>query len=544
MQNAIIIVILDFFFLSFLSMMPSVDSVPQFVGQAASIISAGASGSSLNPANAVADNGSNGEIDEATLMTWVKDEALAQLDSEQQAHAQTRVVLDETKLELVQEEQKHEQTRGALIKTESALTGEKQAHTNTRTVLIKTKSALKTEQSQHEQTRDVLIKTKTALKSEKKQHHRTRVVLDKTQTELSGEKHKSRKLQTNLSQERKQRQRTESSLRHERNRLNKTLLALNQVETGLHKEREQHGKTKGSLNKTTEELDKIAQENQKTQAELVQERQKREQVEEEKKKHIGKIESDLKDVRSEVDDLSDVLGSMGISPKSGHTTSWQVRKHAVRQLEVLIREEDTLDNDDKYLSLNLPAVRASDGSTWLVGEFHTLGFAWREIIKDGDITELRITVSNDGSPPQRMTEPLKCIKYAPPVCLIRLPGAAGETAKPIGIKALRARPSNTADLFKAGSDEGTEISYSITNTGWLAINTAKYIQNMAIAPKRGDYLMTRDGLFIGVMVSDKRAYVLPKSFQTQIGYDIRISGPQEKYYRDFVSDARRVKRAR
>jgi hypothetical protein len=136
-------------------------------------------------------------------------------------------------------------------------------------------------------------------------------------------------------------------------------------------------------------------------------------------------------------------------------------------------------------------------------------------------------------------------KIEPRVCYIPLDKDESRSGlEPIGIDTLKQDFIREAILFKCRNpDEGLRVTITPSITGnYLKVESDE--PTSRVIPRNGDYLLTEDGHFIGIMVNENTCYAAPLEipFRRQL-QKIPISKKiSKKYYEDFVDTIQELKR--
>ncbi len=222
---------------------------------------------------------------------------------------------------------------------------------------------------------------------------------------------------------------------------------------------------------------------------------------------------------------------------------WIKREQALRLLQVvMVESEPGRAPFTRRKTLFLPRVKIGNQVVVPVG-FDTLGFGvwWYQSKVDRYVSRLAFALGpvreNPKAPDDVMKlvrAPLSFDRREPRVCMVESDVGAG-VLDIIPLRAIKEERIQRALLFKSGSPD-TRIKVEITPSisGMLKISAAD--TSVKESPEAGDYVLTEDGRFIGLMVDKSACYPLPSSFPT--GADcikVTLSRSENSlYYVDFV----------
>lgn len=127
---------------------------------------------------------------------------------------------------------------------------------------------------------------------------------------------------------------------------------------------------------------------------------------------------------------------------------------------------------------------------------------------------------------------------------------AKDAVEPLGMRALKEKRLQYALLFKKEyPDESVSVEVTPSLVGdYLTVKSAEPAARVKI--RAGDYLMTENGEFIGIMVSKDRCYVLPSDVppdNNRKNVPLVVQGDQNNYdqnnYLDFLRAAQDLQSA-
>ena len=243
------------------------------------------------------------------------------------------------------------------------------------------------------------------------------------------------------------------------------------------------------------------------------------------------LDSDLEVAQQENQILATKL-TKALEPKENVLVRYD---EAVRELNVYMREKDVIDDDDFQATLFLPEVVLND-KPYLVAEFESIGLRWKQL-KDGDIDLLSFTVAKSGpTPSSQYVDGVYAVNQEPRVCLI--PSSLQEAQQgliPIGFDQLMYRGVDNIFLYtKDGRRSLVEVYPDMRNKGYLIIKNVfidQFSNKYNAAP--GDFLLTKEGEFVGIVVQEQQGealcYVLPIAIpeNEMIALSLRKEGSEQ-----------------
>lgn len=254
-----------------------------------------------------------------------------------------------------------------------------------------------------------------------------------------------------------------------------------------------------------------------------------------------KAEQALVEAKQDLRDLKKQLEKYTAKKDSAWT-----KPEAWRELRVSMREEDLLRTETYQQKVTLPIVRAG-GNYYAVGEFASLGLAWHELVRDGNIVHAEFALSKIGkSAVLRRASTINVLDACPQVCLIPCPEFRDRRVsvyEPIGIGRLRQMKhlSGIYRFRKTDPDNSEEVSCSLGVTGeFMIVKRSLFLECNA---ERGDYLITRTGEFVGVMISPEKCWIFPTTIKLSkdvIKIPAAKPGAGEDTYETFVRDATQI----
>jgi len=225
---------------------------------------------------------------------------------------------------------------------------------------------------------------------------------------------------------------------------------------------------------------------------------------------------------------------------------WVKRDAAMRRLSVFMQERVTRGvGERKEVELYLPLVRIGE-RIYLFTEFRTLEMDWWKIQYDRNLETVRYDIRSLES---GETEPYRALSMLslqaePRVCLIVDPVADQEAAlQAIGMQDLKEERIGQALLFDRYAPNRS-IKVEITpalSAQYLIVKTAEPAARIRI--RQGDYLLTENGRFIGVMVDSEHCFVVPSDFlDSEVSLQIPLVKPVgQNVHERFVDGARALR---
>lgn len=213
------------------------------------------------------------------------------------------------------------------------------------------------------------------------------------------------------------------------------------------------------------------------------------------------------------------------------------------EVSVSMREADLgptswADSDDSWSGRVVPPMFFSSSGKFVAVYYANIGLDWSEMIKDGDLNSISLTV---GRPPGdnrwsgRFRGNLIALEEDVRVILIPVTDKRSDTQLPLKLCGReRARNMGTKDfrLFKASTqgtsflvDAGPDLSdsrYMILPTKFKADS---WIRPVESRPECGDFLVTPEGLLVGLMVDETHCFVLDESCLERRALQFPIDSP-------------------
>lgn len=206
-------------------------------------------------------------------------------------------------------------------------------------------------------------------------------------------------------------------------------------------------------------------------------------------------------------------------------------------------EADVISND-RINARTYPVLFSAGNRRFLAATKSSLKLDWRELVSDGDIVSLSFTYgkpAGDNRWSAPIPGPLLSLSGEPKVILIEV--------KDTRVNAMAAFPlvgrdrvvaQGLRDTFVVKSTiEGSlfrvEASVDLANKRYVRVNPPSVpirdqipgIADRSVTPEAGDYLATSEGDLIGIMVSDRVAYILDESDIEEIRFRLPLNNNTE-----------------
>ena len=239
---------------------------------------------------------------------------------------------------------------------------------------------------------------------------------------------------------------------------------------------------------------------------------------------------------------------------NGHNTS--VHKTVLNnlwQINVSMKEDDSFSPDLFKTNFFTCSFEIGD-QTYIAADFEKLGFLWPELIHDGNISKLNLTLAKTGPNPWSSVSkgPILSMTQDPSICLLKVPKS--RTTKPIKILPHKKLPNYLDKMYAAKSDGRVikikNVSIMPTAPNWISVDEERFLGHPDKVEK-GDIIITSDGLLAGLItkevISGNKRRFLSHSFSMldlkeseQIPLNKKNS---EKYFSSFVSQTRHISKS-
>jgi len=234
---------------------------------------------------------------------------------------------------------------------------------------------------------------------------------------------------------------------------------------------------------------------------------------------------------------------------------WVQRDRALAGCAITLIATDQTTGDSRVLtdSVSLPVVSLG-GALYAVGDFQSLGLNWSQVQADRDLTTAQYRLFNltaaAAAEDAALVGPILSFNAAPPVCLLPIPPASRGVTEgaltPATMAYIKENRLQTALAFSpANPDRSLPVSVTPAVAGPFLV--VKPVPGKALFSRRllnpGDYLLTENGRFIGVMVSADRCYVLEESLPPEVALIPLAREVGSVPYARFVAQAREVHKA-
>ena len=193
------------------------------------------------------------------------------------------------------------------------------------------------------------------------------------------------------------------------------------------------------------------------------------------------------------------------------------RKEVLREIRVEIKEKDLAKDDTLEIQSYLPIVMDDNGSMWLFTHVANLGFTWKEF-KDGEVVvyELIIRKSGDNPRSEKYTNNIRVFGENKKLAAIELAEDIDiKTCRFISIDEVRKKLPKLIAFKSKTKDKSRALNnhYAIATDGnWIEIEVILFQKEvMGFSLEPGDYLMTQEGEFVGVMMNDKICHLFDET---------------------------------
>lgn len=200
--------------------------------------------------------------------------------------------------------------------------------------------------------------------------------------------------------------------------------------------------------------------------------------------------------------------------------------------------------------LFVPVVRLGDQSC-IAADADALGLFWWNVQYGDNINGVDYTLFNPaGTNTIRasLTQPIAADPQAPRVCYLPVDASNAPPGIEIcGIARLKQERIQEALAFSPANPDAS-VRVQLTPTIDDRFLTVKPVQTKGLFSRRelrqGDYLLTETGLFIGLMISNEKAYVLPTVWPTAPSITIPLikAEPTNEYNTAFSEQAQALKK--
>lgn len=283
-----------------------------------------------------------------------------------------------------------------------------------------------------------------------------------------------------------------------------------------------------NLNSANEKLSKVNNELQNTKAELS------------KEKLLG-LQKD-----SEINSLKLKLNGQN---KSVHKTVLE----NLWQINVSMKEDDSF-SPDLFNTSFFSCSFEIDDNTYIAADFEKLGFMWPELIEDGHISKLSLTMAKTGPNPWSTSSkgPVFSMVQDPSLCLLKVPKT--HSTAPIKILSHAKLPNYLEKIYAAKSDgrviKVKNISIVPSAPSWISIDEERFLGHPDKVEK-GDMIITSDGQLVGLITKEiisgnKRRYLSHSFSMLDIRESVQIpltKKNSDKYFNEFVTQTRHISKS-
>ena len=222
------------------------------------------------------------------------------------------------------------------------------------------------------------------------------------------------------------------------------------------------------------------------------------------------------------------------------------------QVNVSMKEDDSFRPDSFQTSFFSCSFKLED-STYLLADFQNLGFQWTELLNDGNISRLSITLAKTGPNPwsSLCKNPILSLSQVPGLCLIKVPKS--RVYSPMDTVNEKNMPNYLDKVYASKADgriiKVANVSVLPNSPSWIVIDEERFLGHPDKVEK-GDVLVTGNGLIIGLVSKEKRSGNKSRLYSHLIS-SLDLSEHREiplkknnsdVYFKDFVEAARSISR--
>ena len=192
----------------------------------------------------------------------------------------------------------------------------------------------------------------------------------------------------------------------------------------------------------------------------------------------------------------------------------------------LVRRDSQQSFTTRFKATAYPPVVNIGGHSYVIATSQTLGFNWWGVspnaLQQGEITELNYDIRHGGETnwAGALTSPACILSADPHAVAIELsdPVPGLQTMELAGPDAILQTDQRKLNIFKssaAGLSFEVDASPDLSDPRYVTIKrplrgVAAWFENPAYRADAGDYMVTADGKFVGIMVSRERCFILNK----------------------------------
>ena len=242
---------------------------------------------------------------------------------------------------------------------------------------------------------------------------------------------------------------------------------------------------------------------------------------------IGQSLTSIQAGQAALQDQAAKLGEQIESIKARGPGPFKAVKLARLQLLVqLARRDRDQSFVTRFKSTAYPPVVTIDGHSYVIANSQTLGFNWWALspsaINQGEITEMNYDIRRGGETnwAGALTSPACILSASPQTVAIEIsdPVPGLQTMELAGPDAALQTDQRKLNIFKstaAGLSFEVDASPDLSDPRFLTIRRqmrgiATWFENPAYRPEAGDYMVTSDGKFVGIMINRERCFILDK----------------------------------
>lgn len=222
------------------------------------------------------------------------------------------------------------------------------------------------------------------------------------------------------------------------------------------------------------------------------------------------------------------------------------------QVNVAMTEDDSF-NPDTFRNSFFSCAFSMNKDTYLLADFNKLGFSWDEIIADGNINKLGVTLAKTGPNPWSSVckGPVYSMNQDPALCLLKLP--KNRVYDPLQILPYSKLPNYLEKVYAAKADgrviKVKNLSIIPNDPNWIVIDEERFLGHPDKVEK-GDILVSNDGFVIGLVSRENQsgnkrrlsAFILSRLDFNESTEIPLTKKSQDLYFNDFVNRVKQIYR--
>jgi hypothetical protein len=242
---------------------------------------------------------------------------------------------------------------------------------------------------------------------------------------------------------------------------------------------------------------------------------------------IGQSLTSIQAGQTALQEQASKLGEQIESIKARGPGPFKAVKLARLQLLVQLARRDSQQNfTTRFKATAYPPVVNVDGHSYIIANSQTLGFNWWGVspsaLQQGEVTEINYDIRRSGETnwAGALTSPACMLSADPHTVAIELsdPVPGLQTMELAGPNAVLQTDQRKLNIFKssaAGLSFEVDASPDLSDPRYVVVKRpmrgiATWFENPAYRADAGDYMVTADGKFVGIMVNRERCFILNK----------------------------------